>query len=156
MKPKNNDIKINAIPKSVFTPFKNSKAISVFFSLICTLFSLIILVNVLLGKISFSVEQLREVCNFTISFIFAISALGFTIFSIHLKQEHPKKEDIIFSYIGEIILLASMNIFAYIISFLNFLPSFTLGIMSCSLLFLLSRCISGLLSTIVAYFNIRD
>jgi hypothetical protein len=28
--------------------------------------------------------------------------------------------------------------------------------MSCSLLFLLSRCISGLLSTIVAYFNIRD
>lgn len=156
-KNKNNAAEINSIPKIIFTPFKKSRNLSVFFTLLSMISSLIIIYSILTNKISFTEIDLRELVDFVVTFIFSVSALGFTIFSISLKEEHPKKNEIVFSYIGQIIFLTAVSIFAYIISFLNFfIPSSTISIAFCLLLILLCRCITGLLSTIVAYFNIRD
>lgn len=156
-KNKQHAAEINSIPKIIFTPFKKSRNLSVFFTLLSMISSLIIIYSVLTNKISFTEIDLRELVDFVVTFIFSVSALGFTIFSISLKEEHPKKNEIVFSYIGQIIFLTAVSIFAYIISFLNFfIPSSTISIAFCLLLILLCRCITGLLSTIVAYFNIRD
>lgn len=156
-KNKQHAAEINSIPKIIFTPFKKNRNLSVFFTLLSMISSLIIIYSVLTNKISFTEIDLRELVDFVVTFIFSVSALGFTIFSISLKEEHPKKNEIVFSYIGQIIFLTAVSIFAYIISFLNFvIPSSTISIAFCLLLILLCRCITGLLSTIVAYFNIRD
>lgn len=156
-KNKQHATKINSIPKIIFTPFRRSKNLSIFFTFLAMLSSLIIIYSVLTNEISFTEIDLRELVNFVVTFIFSVSALGFTIFSIKLKEEHPKKNEIVFSYIGQIILLTAVSIFAYIISFLSFfIPSSTISMAFCLLLILLCRCITSLLSTIVAYFNIRD
>lgn len=156
-KNKQHAAKINSIPKMIFTPFNKSKNFSLLITLFSMISSLLIIYFVITNEISFTEIDLRELVDFVVTFIFSVSALGFTIFSISLKEEHPQKNEIVFSYIGQIIFLTAVSVFAYIISFLNFvIPSSTISIAFCLLLILLCRCITGLLSTIVAYFNIRD
>ncbi len=149
----------NQLPSLIFTKFKTSKFISVIFMLLSMLLTVFLLVLVILGNLTFSSDQLQNLANFVLNTIFVISALGFTIFSLPLKDVHPQKNEIVFSYIGQTFLLASIAIFAYVVSYCEFLSFKYLDIPSvyfCLMLLLLFNSITGILSSIVAYFNIRN
>lgn len=120
--------------------------------------SVIILINVIRQKYIFTYEELKELADFTLNIVFVIAALGFTIFTLPIDKDknHPRKDNIIFSYIGYVFTLASISIFAYIISYCKFFSSLILSLYFCAMLLMLCGCITKLLATIVAYFNIRD
>ncbi len=152
--------KNNSLPNLVFVPFKTSKKISVFFMLLSMTLSVIILINVIRQKYIFTYEELKELANFTLNIVFVIAALGFTIFTLPIEvdkdKNHLRKDNIIFSYIGYVFILASIAIFAYIISYCKFFSSLILSLYFCAMLLILCGCITKLLAAIVAYFNIRD
>lgn len=104
----------------------------------------------------FSQEELKNFSDFTLNIIFVIAALGFTIFTLPISKVHPEKDKIIFSYIGQICVIASIAIFTYIVSYCNFLPTTVFGIYFCGMFFILCGCITKLLAVIVGYFDIRD
>lgn len=150
--------KNNSLPNLVFVPFKTSKKFSVFFIILSMMLSVIILINVIRQKYIFTYEELKELADFTLNIVFVIAALGFTIFTLPINKDknHPRKDNIIFSYIGYVFTLASISIFAYIISYCKFFSSLILSLYFCAMLLMLCECITKLLAAIVAYFNIRD
>lgn len=155
--------KFNSVPPSIFTPFKKGKLYTNLFMVLSLLLSAWMLINVLLGKMSFTPEQLKDMSGFTLTSVFVVATLGFTIFSvIKPEEEHPKKNQILFSYIGTSFLIASISIFSYILSYFEFLNVYIyntvnfFSIYFCAMILLICRCITSILSTIVAYFNIKE
>ena len=152
----------NAIPSIVFTPLKNSKRWIAFFTFLSLIFSTIMLFSVIFGVLSFNQEQLNGMADFTLNLVFVVAALGLTIFTLPLDSIHPKKDEIILSYIGTTLLIVSISIFTYILSFCDFLnicifnQCDIFSIYFCAMLLLVCRSITSLLATIVAYFNIRE
>lgn len=146
----------NSIPKVVFTPFKTSRIISVIFMFLSMILSVAILYNVIIGNYNFTPDELRNFADFSLNIIFVIAALGFTIFTLPISQTHPEKDKILFSYIGNTFVLASIAIFTYIISYCAFLPDFVFGLYFCVMFFMLCGSITKLLATIIAYFNVRN
>ena len=151
---------VNTVPSIVFTPFKKSRITILILMFLSIGLNLYLLVNVMINKLTFSSEQLRDLSGFVLNLVLVIAALGFSIFSLPIKTAQPKKGDLLLSYIGQILCLASITVFSYTISYCPFLISTWDGKMIslyvCICLFLMSGCILKLLSTIVAYFNIRD
>lgn len=115
-----------------------------------------ILFKVLNGSYTFSQEALKDFADFTLNIIFVIAALGFTIFTLPISRIHPEKDKIIFSYIGQTCVMASIAIFTYIVSYCNFLSAKVFGLYFCAMFFILCGCITKLLAVIVGYFDIRD
>lgn len=150
---------------SIFTPFKYSKNISSFFIGLSLFLSIVTFVYVIMGKLSFSQEQLKEIADFTLNLVFVIAAVGLTIFTLPIKtthSEHSDKEKIMFSYIGTSILIASISIFTYILSYCPFMNITFMGkfdifsVYFCAMFIILCRSLSSIITTIVAYFNIKD
>lgn len=127
----------NALPKTVFTPFKISRIISTIFMILSMGVSVYIFYNVMNGAYTFSREELKDFADFTLNIIFVIAALGFTIFALPISKIHPEKDKIIFSYIGQTCVLASIAIFTYIVSYCNFLPTVVFGMYFCGMFFIL-------------------
>lgn len=154
--------KYNSVPFIVFTPIEKNKKYSTFVLWLSFFLSIVILIVTLRGGISFSQETLKEMAEFTLNLVFVTSALGLTMFTLPIKIVHPDKDKIILSYIGTSILLVSISIFTYILSycaFLNitFINSFDLfSLYFCFMIFIICRCITSISCTIVAYFNIRN
>ena len=117
---------------------------------------------VLSGQISFSREQLNNLSQFLLSFVFIVATLGFTIFSLNKNHEQPLKKQILLSYVGNLLLISSISIFTYILSFCDFLNIKFFGkfdvfsIYFCAILLLICHCIIHLLSTVIAYFDIKE
>lgn len=157
-KTKNNH---NAVPTLIFTPFKKNKRWITVFTFLSLALSTIMLFFVLFGNLSFNQEQLNGMADFTLNLVFVVAALGLTIFTLPLKTEQPEKDKIMLSYIGTSLLIASISIFTYILSFCSFLNVSTFNqvdifsIYFCAMLILVCRCITSLLSAIVAYFDIK-
>ena len=160
MKKKNNTH--NSVPSIVFTPFKTSKKISLLFSIFSFILSLIILFFVLFDKLSFNQEELNGLADFTLNFVFVVAALGLTIFTLPINTKQPEKNKVIFSYIGTTLQMASISLFSYILSFCDFLNISifkhitVFSLYFCAMLLLMCRCITSILSAIIAYFDIRD
>lgn len=146
----------NNIPKVVFTPFKTCKIMSVIFICLSMILSIIIFINVITKKYNFTPDELKNFADFTLNIIFVIAALGFTIFTLPISQAHPEKDKILFSYIGNAFVFASIAILTYIISFCAFFPDIVFGLYFCVMFFILCISLTKLLATIIAYFNIRD
>lgn len=152
----------NPIPSLVFTPFKTTKKVTVFFTFLSLILLFIMFFMVLFGKLSFTQDQLNGMANFTLNLVFVVAAIGFTIFSLPIETIHPEKDKIMLSYIGTSLLLASISIFTYILSFCDplniciFNQANVFSIYFCAMLALVCRCITSLLSTIVAYFDIKE
>lgn len=145
----------NNIPKFIFTPFKTSRLIFACFIFFSIILSLIIFYKIIIGKLVFTQEELRNLANFTLNIILIIAAFGFSIFSFTTTKLHPKKDEILFRYIGQNFVLISITICTYIISYCD-LPAVVFNMCFCVVLVLLISCVARLLSTIVAYFDIRD
>lgn len=152
----NNKEQHNRLPKVVFTPFKTSRIICVCLMIFSMLLSAYIFYNVLNGNCTFSQDELKNFADFTLNIIFVIAALGFTIFTLPISKVHPERDKIIFSYIGQTCVMASIAIFTYIVSYCNFLPTVIFGMYFCVMFFILCGCITKLLAVIVGYFDIRD
>lgn len=157
---KNNDF--NNISSIVFTSFKTGKNLSILFTILSMILSLWMLIKAFLGQISFSAEQLNDMAGFSLTFVFIVATLGFTIFSVIKTEEHPQKNNILFSYVGTSFLIASISVFTYILSYCDFLNVQVFGkadifsIYFCAMFFLICRCITSILATIIAYFNIKE
>lgn len=158
----NNNKSFNNVPSIVFTSFKTGKNLSVLFMTMSMLLSLWMLIKSFLGQISFSAEQLNDMAGFSLTFVFIVATLGFTIFSVIKTEEHPQKNKILFSYVGTSFLIASIAVFTYILSYCDFLNVKVLGeadifsIYFCAMFLLICRCITSILATIIAYFNIKE
>ncbi len=152
----------NVIPSTVFTPFKKNRIRTAIFAILSFLLSVFMLIKVLLGELSFNQEQLNSMADFTLNLVFVVAALGLTIFTLPLKNEHPEKDTILFSYIGTSLLIASISVFTYILSYCDFLNVSIFNITDlfsiyfCAMLMLVCRCITSILSAIIAYFDIKD
>lgn len=153
---------LNKIPSAVFTPFKTSKNLCVFFIGVSFILSIGLLLSAIFGKTSFTQTQLKEIAEFTLNLVFVIAAIGLTIFTLPIKSQHPEKDTIILTYIGTSLFIATSSIFSYILSyctFFNIIVFKNLDVFSlyfCAMLFMISMCILIFISTIIAYFNIRD
>ena len=138
------------------------KNLSIFFMALSMALSVWMLFKSFLGQISFSGEQLNDMAGFSLTFVFIVATLGFTIFSVIKTDEHPQKNKILFSYIGTSFLIASIAVFTYILSYCDFLNVQVFGkadifsIYFCAMFLLISRCITSILATIIAYFNIKE
>lgn len=85
------------------------------------LLSFIMLIYVITGKIHFSQKQLKETAEFTINLVFAISALGISIFTLPIKRKiTKKKKKIMLNYLGTCLYITSVSILTYILSFCTF------------------------------------
>lgn len=151
-----------AVPAIVFTPFKKTKRRITFFTFLSLVLSVYMVYKVLFTNLSFNQEQLNEMADFTLNLVFVVAALGLTIFTLPLKTEQPEKEKIMLSYIGSSLLIATISIFTYILSFCDFLnlhfiyQADVFSFYFCLMLVLVCNCITSILSAIVAYFDIKD
>lgn len=158
----NNNKSFNNVPSIVFTSFKTRKNLSVLFMTMSMLLSLWMLIKSFLGQISFSAEQLNDMAGFSLTFVFIVATLGFTIFSVIKTEEYSHKNEILFSYVGTSFLIASIAVFTYILSYCDFLNVKVFGeadifsIYFCTMFPLICRCITSILATIIAYFNIKE
>lgn len=137
---------------SVVTNIKRYVSMSKYLIDISTLLLIVLLYFVLSNKIEFNSDNLRDLTNFILTTIIALSAMGFTIFSLPIKNNNSDKDKIIFGYIGHTIFLVSYCMLSYIVSCLNF-PSITVSIYFCFTLFMLCRCITRTLLCLILYFN---
>lgn len=159
---KNIKKEINSIPPIVFTPFKKNRNYSALLMYLSMSLSIFIFIRVILGDIAFTQEQLRTLCEFTLNTVFVIAALVVGIFALSISDNHPEKEKVVFSYIGQISTIASVVIFSYILSYCDFFniklwrEITVFSLYFCCILIFLSGCVIRLLSSVVAYFNIRD
>lgn len=151
---------VNTVPGIVFTPLKESRITITILMYLSMGLSIYLLYSVMINKLAFSPEQLKDLSGFVLNLVLVIAALGFSIFSLPITTAQPKKEELLFSYIGQILCLASITVLSYIISYCPFLirawNEKLISLYVCICLLLMSGCILRLLATIVAYFNIRD
>lgn len=160
-KKSNSQSNFNAIPPSLFS-LKTSKFFSTLFIMLSTIFSMILFILVICGQITFTDIQLKESAEFTLNLVFIVSAWGLAIFTLPIKSDQPQKENIILRYIGSTLVIASLSIFAYILSYCSFMNikifnSFDIySIYFCAMLVFTSFCLVNIFSTIIAFFNIKE
>lgn len=145
----------NIFSKLIFIPFKTAKCISIVFIVLSILLDVFLICLAIKQHDIFTQEELKELATFTLNIVFVIAALGFTIFTLPILSAHSNKDEIILSYIGWICIIASISIFTYIVSYCNFLPPIVFSLYFCIMLFVLCFCMTKLLSTIIAYFDIK-
>lgn len=145
---------LNPVPKIVFTPFKQSKNITV----VVNYFN-IILIIISIFKHNFTASDLSNLAQLTLNLTFVIGAIGLTIFSLKLDnnsciQSNKTKKELIYSYLGFIFLASSISITSYILSLIDFGPVIN-KTYSILVLLLLLKLITSTIATIIAYFNIK-
>lgn len=145
----------NSVPGIVFPSFKKTKKYISFFSFLSLILSLYISYKVIIGDLYFSYEQLNDLSQLILNVILVIVALGFTIFTLPIKSDQPKKEELLSSYIGTSLLLTIISIFSLILSYFTFFSIYVSSLYFCILLIILCKSFTSLVATIVAYFNIR-
>jgi len=155
-----NNHTVNSVPSIVFTPFEISRNAIMILMFLSVALCIYLFVNVSLNNLAFSPEQLNDLSGFVLNLILVIAALGFSIFTLPISTAQTRKEELLLSYIGQSLVITSIAIFSYIISYCPFLINVwngkVISLYFCVCLFVICKSITGLTSTIIAYFNIRN
>jgi len=147
------------ILKKLYAPsFKFCIDFSEFIFLISIILNCVLFYMAYQEYIKINLSIIREFADFTVSFLFASSAMGFTIFTLIKKKESPQKKDLILSYVGRTILLASISVFCYCISYFDFLnlKPRTLGCLLCLPLLVITLYIESTIVIIKEYLTLDE
>jgi hypothetical protein len=151
-----NNKQVNSVPNLVFQPFKANRIYITILGLLSTGLCIFLFVKVMQNAISFSSDQLNEISNFAVNINLVVGALGLAIFLLPIKSDQNQKETLLIRYVGSIMLSTSCAILGYIISYSSFLNDKIISIYCVAMLLILSGCVLHTVSTMVAFFNIRD
>ncbi len=152
------ETKVNSVPNLVFRPFRSCKLIVVVLCFLSMAICMWLFWHVVfIRDILFAAEELREIANLALNIVLVVGALGLTIFLLPIGSKQDQNEKLLIRYVGNTLVLASVTVLGYIISYCDSLiPQIVFGVYSIAMLISLCSCLIRTISTMVAYFNIRD